>query len=103
MGRQYYDSLEQRVAELEKLIAGHPRPPSRLAQTFKFLIANVDTIETIVEDWKKSREQHIDSKTYNELRAEAERRNLKVEKVLRGYIALCFKQCLADEEVKEAA
>ena len=46
---------------------------------------------------------NVDSKIYNELRAEAERRNLKVEKVVRGYIALCFKQCLADEEVKEAA
>jgi hypothetical protein len=46
---------------------------------------------------------NVDSRIYNELRAEAERRNLKVEKVVRGYIALCFKQCLADEEVKEAA
>jgi hypothetical protein len=46
---------------------------------------------------------NVDTRIYNELTAEAERRDLKIEKVVRGYIALCFKQCLADEEVKEAA
>jgi hypothetical protein len=35
MGRQYYEGLEQRVKELEIIIAGKRRPPSRLAQTFK--------------------------------------------------------------------
>jgi hypothetical protein len=54
MGRDYNQSLEQRVAELERIIAGRHRPPSRLAQTFKFLIANIGALEQIVEQHKKS-------------------------------------------------
>ena len=56
MGRNYHQSLEERVKELEKIIAGNHRPPSRLAQTFKYLIANVDTLEAMIEE-RKSREQ----------------------------------------------
>jgi hypothetical protein len=56
MGRDYYQSLEQRVAELERIVAGNRRPPSRLANVFRYLVANIDTLEQIVEDWK-SREQ----------------------------------------------
>jgi hypothetical protein len=46
-----------RVSELERIVAGKHRPPSRLANVFRYLVSNIDTLEQIVEDWK-SREQH---------------------------------------------
>jgi hypothetical protein len=41
---------------------------------------------------------NADTRIYNELCAEAERRDQKVKKLVRGYVASCFKNCLADAE-----
>jgi hypothetical protein len=54
VGRDYFQSLTDRVAELERIVAGNRRPPSRLANTFRYLVANIEVLERVIEQHKKS-------------------------------------------------
>jgi hypothetical protein len=46
------ERLTDRVTELEKIVAENRRPPTRLGNTLRFIVANIQTLEQIVEKHK---------------------------------------------------
>jgi hypothetical protein len=42
-------ALEDRLGELEMIVAERHRPPSRLGTTFRYLVENIGTLREIIE------------------------------------------------------
>jgi hypothetical protein len=53
------ESIEDRLRELEIIVCGRRRPPSRLANVFRYLVANIDVLEQVVERYKKEQTDGI--------------------------------------------
>jgi hypothetical protein len=49
-----FEKLQDRVAELELIVAQNRRPPSRLGNTLRFIVENIQVLERIIEREKST-------------------------------------------------
>jgi hypothetical protein len=49
------DALDDRLSEIEEIVMEKYKPPSRFGATFRYLVQNLETLQELVEDYRKTK------------------------------------------------